>query len=90
MPRGEPILEDLENLILDSSRPDQVLKISNQLNSEDKKELSQCLRANSYVFSWCHDDMKGLNLEVMIHMLNADPTFKPVRQKKRNFSTERN
>ena len=29
--------------------------------------------------------MKWLNPEVMVHRLNVDPTFKLVRQKKRNF-----
>ena len=34
--------------------------------------------------------MKRLNPDVAVHRLIADPTFKPVRQKKRNFATERN
>ena len=34
--------------------------------------------------------MKGLNPEVMVHRLTAYPTFKPVRQKKKNFVVERN
>ena len=48
--RGEPI-EDLEDLILDPSHPDQVLKISNQLSPDSKSEPSHCLRANSDVFA---------------------------------------
>lgn len=34
--------------------------------------------------------MKGLNPEVIVHWLNANPAIKPVKQKKRNFATERN
>ena len=34
--------------------------------------------------------MKGLNSEVVMHRLNADPAIKPVRQKKRNFTAKRN
>lgn len=34
--------------------------------------------------------MKMLNPEVMLHRLNVDPDFKPVRQKKIAFTAERN
>ena len=48
------------------------------------------MRVNVDIFPWSHDDMKGLNPEMMVHRLNADPAFKPVRQKKRYFAIERN
>lgn len=80
----------MEGLVLNPSQPDKILKISNQFNSESKTELSQCLRANFNVFAWCHDDMKGLNPDVMVHKLNSDHAFKHVRQKKRIFAIERN
>ena len=56
----------------------------------EKKELSRCLRANADVFAWSYDDMEGLKPEMMVHKFNADPAFKPVRQKKRSFAAERN
>lgn len=34
--------------------------------------------------------MKGLNPDIMVHRLNADPSFKPVGQKNRTFATEKN
>ena len=34
--------------------------------------------------------MKGLNPDIMVHRLNADPAFKPVRQKKMTFAAKRN
>lgn len=83
-------MEDLEDLVLDSSQPDKILKISNQLSSEDKNELFQCLIANSDLFAWCHDDMKCLNPEVMVYGLDDVPNFKLETQKKRSFVAERN
>ena len=44
--RGKPV-EDLKDLLLNQSLPDRVLKISDQLSSKCKEELSQCLRANA-------------------------------------------
>jgi hypothetical protein len=40
------------------------------------------LKKNSDVFAWTHQDMPGIDLEVMIHVLSVDP--KPMKQKKRN------
>ncbi|GAA0170450.1 hypothetical protein LIER_24701 [Lithospermum erythrorhizon] len=34
--------------------------------------------------------MPGFNPDVALHKLHVDPTFKPVKQKKRNFSDEKN
>ena len=67
-----------------------MLKISNQLSPECKEELSQYLRANADVFVWSHNDMNGLNPEVIVYRLNVDPAFKPMKQKKRNFAAKRN
>lgn len=87
--RGES-LEELEDLVLDSSRPDQVLHISNQLDPQGKVELSLCLKHNTDVFAWIHNDMKCLNPNIVVHRLNANPTFKPVREKRRTFTAQIN
>lgn len=62
--RGEP-LEELEDLVIDPNRPAQVLHINIQLNPQIKAELSLYLRHNANVFAWSHNDMKGLNPDVM-------------------------
>lgn len=33
--------------------------------------------------------MLGINLEVMVHRLEIDPTHRPIKQKKRTFISER-
>jgi len=42
------------------------------------------------VFAWCHDDMPGIDPSVISHRLNVDPNYQPVKQKRRNFASERN
>ena len=34
--------------------------------------------------------MTGISSEVIVHQLNVDSSFKPVRQKRRKFAPERN
>ncbi|KAL5571889.1 hypothetical protein UlMin_021486 [Ulmus minor] len=41
------------------------------------------------VFAWSHEDMLGIDPSVIVHRLNIDPNFKPVKQKRRTFNAER-
>ncbi|KAJ9542222.1 hypothetical protein OSB04_028728 [Centaurea solstitialis] len=49
----------------------------------DRKERSDC-------FAWTHEDMVGIDPDIISHKLNVDPTFKPIKQKRRKFAPERN
>ncbi|XP_019089100.1 PREDICTED: uncharacterized protein LOC109127941 [Camelina sativa] len=40
-------------------------------------------------FAWSVDEMPGISPEVISHELNADPTFRPVKQKRRKLGPER-
>ena len=57
---------------------------------EVRRELISFLTSNLDCFAWCYDDMTGISPDVIEHQLNVDPTFKPVRQKRRKFAPERN
>ena len=41
------------------------------------------------VFAWKQEDMGGIDLVVITHKLNVSFTFKPVKQKRRSFTQER-
>ncbi|XP_021851068.2 uncharacterized protein [Spinacia oleracea] len=41
------------------------------------------------VFTFSADEMPGIDPDVIVHRLNADRNIRPVRQKRRNFSTEK-
>ncbi|KAJ9545671.1 hypothetical protein OSB04_025378, partial [Centaurea solstitialis] len=45
---------------------------------------------HSDCFAWSHEDMVGIDPNIISHKLNVDPTFKPVKQKRRKFAPERN
>jgi hypothetical protein len=47
------------------------------------------LRENLDVFAWQISDMPGIPREVIEHKLRIDPTFKPIKQKKRRYTPDR-
>ena len=53
------------------------------------ENLTDFLRANLDVFAWTHSDMCGISPTVASHMLNIDPKYVPVKQKRRGMDPER-
>ncbi|KAJ9544296.1 hypothetical protein OSB04_024003 [Centaurea solstitialis] len=45
---------------------------------------------HSDCFAWSHEDMVGIDPNVISHKLNVDANFKPIKQKRRKFAPERN
>ena len=43
-----------------------------------KSRIVEFLKQNLDVFAWTHEDMIGIDNEVIEHKLNVDPTKKPV------------
>ena len=85
--RPEPS-EELEPVSLDDD-PEHLAYIGSKLAEDLKGLLTQFLRHNKDVFSWKQADMGGIDLTVITHKLNASPSFKPVKQKRRSFAPER-
>lgn len=48
------------------------------------------LRKNADVFAFLADEMSGINPEFMVHQLNVNKDVRPVKQRKRNISSENN
>lgn len=42
------------------------------------------------MFAWSHEDMPGIDPSVMVHRLNVNPEYRPVKQKRRIYARERN
>lgn len=55
-----------------------------------KQELQSFLRDNTDVFSWTHEDMPDIDLQIIAHYLNISSEARPVKQKRRSFTLERN
>ena len=85
--RPEPS-EKLEPVSLDDD-PEHLAYIGFKLAEDLKSPLTRFLRKNKYVFVWKQVDMGGIDLTVITHRLNVNPSFKPVKQRRRSFAPER-
>ena len=81
--------EALEDIPLDEDDPGKSTRIGADLEGKIKKGLICFLRKNIDVFAWSHEDMPGIDPNVITHHLNVHPSSKPVRQKNRVFAPER-
>ena len=85
--RPEPS-EELEPVSLGDD-PEHLAYIGSKLADDLKSLLTQFLRQNRDVFTWKQSDMGGIDPTVITHRLNTNPSFKPVKQKRRSFALER-
>jgi hypothetical protein len=53
-----------------------------------KDDLVAFLRHNCDVFAWSYEDMLGTDPSVIVHKLNVDPNYRPVKQRRRTFAAE--
>ncbi|KAG7548086.1 Ribonuclease H domain [Arabidopsis suecica] len=54
-----------------------------------RAELIKFLKRNQKTFAWKIEEMTGIDTKVISHELNIDPTFKPVKQKRRKLGPDR-
>ncbi|XP_071928220.1 uncharacterized protein [Coffea arabica] len=80
---------EVEQVVLDDSRPDQVVQVGAGLPSPLKEEMICLIKNHRDVFAWSADEVVGVPLELMIHQLNVNPQTRPMRQKRRHFGPER-
>ena len=85
--RPEPS-EELESVLLDDD-PKHHAYIGSKLAEDLKNLLIHFLRQNKDVFAWKQADMGGIDPAVITHRLNVSPSFKPIKQKRRSFTPER-
>lgn len=75
--RAEPT-EKLEKVELDNAQTNRMVSIGSSLGGSIREKLIDFLKQNEDIFAWSHADH-----------LNADPSFRPVKQKPRVFGKER-
>ena len=63
--------------------------IGSKLAKDLRHLLIHFLKHNTDVFAWKQEDMGGIDPAIITHRLNVSPSFKPVKQKKRSFASER-
>ncbi|XP_057808573.1 uncharacterized protein LOC131023048 [Salvia miltiorrhiza] len=64
-------------------------KIGSSIDEQTTEELINCLRRNADVFAFSTTDLKGIDRGLAEHCLNVDPKVKPVKQRTRHFSAEK-
>ena len=70
-------------------QPEHLVYIGSKLAEDIRIPLIRFLEQNIKVFSWKQEDMGGVDPAVITHRLNFNPSFKPIMQKRRSFSPER-
>jgi hypothetical protein len=73
---GEPV-EDLKEF--EVRDPKKRVCVGSQLPQPLKENLVAFLKRNSDVFAWSHEDMPRIDPSVIVHKLNVDPNYKPVK-----------
>ena len=70
--------------------PEKTTQIGTNLSPEMREEIVSFLKDNLDVFAWSHEDMPGIPVSIIQHRLKVDPEKKPVQQRRRVFTPERN
>ena len=83
-------MEETENIELVEGDPSKSTKVGKKLQQSLKDELMKFLKKNLDFFAWSHEDMSRINEQVIVHNLNVNPKKKPIQQKRRVFTLERN
>ena len=64
------------------------ISISSRLSEKQELQLILLLKKFKDVFTWDYSEMPGLDLGLVVHMLNVDPKAKPVAQPTKIFHTK--
>ena len=81
-------LEELEPVQLDN-QPKHLAYIISKLAEDVRDPLIHFLKQNVEVFAWKQEDMGRIDPAVITHKLNINPSFKPIKQKRRSFALKR-
>lgn len=73
---------------IDDSDPVRCVGIGIDLPLQLQDELVGFLRQNAATFAWSVEDMPGIDPAVTCHELNVDPTYKPIKQKRRKLGPD--
>ncbi|XP_024007299.1 uncharacterized protein LOC112083502 [Eutrema salsugineum] len=87
--RAEPVCDAVDSVCIDEARPERCVEIGAKLEEPLRSKLLSLLKENINTFDWTAEDMPGISIDVTRHELNVDPTFKPIKQKRRKLRPER-
>ena len=82
-------VEALETVALVEDGTAKTTRIRMILSPEMRTRLIEFLKENLDVFAWSHEYMLGISPKIIQPKLNVDPERKPVHQRRRAFTPER-
>ena len=74
--------EELIAIQLEAGDLDRPVNIGAALVHSVKNDVTSSLRRNKDLFAWSHDDMPGIDPKIIAHYLCAEPSIRPLRQKR--------
>ena len=77
--------EELE-LVQLGDQPKNLIYVGSKLDEDIKSPLISFLKQNMEVFAWKQEDMGGIDPTMITHRMNVNPSFKPVKQKRKIFA----
>ncbi|MDV3176183.1 MAG: reverse transcriptase domain-containing protein [Sweet potato little leaf phytoplasma] len=80
---------ETEEVIIDDFNPSKTTRIGKDLSPKDREELTAIIKANADIFAWVPADMPGIDPKIAEHHLDVYPGASPVKQKRRNYSREK-
>ena len=90
-PRAEePKMEEIDEVPIFPEFPKHKVQIGARLTDTLREHVISFLKTNHDCFAWSHEDMTGIDPEVAVHRLQVDPDYRPIKQKRRKFASERN
>ena len=72
-----------------TGRTTKTTRIGTTLSPKMRTRLIEFLKENLDVFAWSHEDMPGISPKIIQYKLNVNPKRKPVQQRRRAFTPER-
>ncbi|KAL0442241.1 UNVERIFIED_CONTAM: Transposon Ty3-G Gag-Pol polyprotein [Sesamum radiatum] len=82
-------VEELLTIELTPGDPGKVTKIGSKMIEDVRNQVVNYVRMNKDIFAWTPQDLEGIDLGVITHHLNLDPSIRPVKQKKQHFGPEK-
>lgn len=82
-------IEEIKEVELTPEVPDKKLKVGASLPPDLKENLIHLLQEYAYIFAWAPTNMPDIDKFVAVHKLNVNPGKKLVKQKRRNFTSNR-
>ena len=70
--------------------PEAKVFIRSSLPERIEEDLVEFLKSRRSTFAWKPEDMAGISKEIITHKLGVDSSFRPIHQKRRKSTPERN